>query len=517
MQHTRRGPGPASDPPHSLAQEPTPVTAKNKVVIPPNYSDSVLNNWNLQQNDCRLKRVSSLWKETHDEVFPKLGQRTFEEGIKFREGSRGYGIASIDVCLLMLEVLQELSPLQSSRPLSQTFVDIGSGLANIVLQMSALQPEFKCCFGIELETNRAAFATEACRVFTTQATTQRIPFCQIQAREGCCFEDACCKQALLCADLVWVNNEVFSPGDNLRLFKFLESVVPVNCIIMSFAELLVTKRSSETTPQSKEPTDFRVHPPRQLKNATSWSDPNDLKKVFIIQKFAAFSNVFQESSASRGAKRSRTSSQEAIAADTKAMGRHTHLIRQSELLDFVFTSLSDAIEEWRDTSNSRARNDLRFNILATVVKWSKPKESRGVNFSNIFAQETNMWFEGSDTHVAATLRSNELDRSINASFFFDPERCPKILAVGDKVRLIGTRLQMWNGELQLTGKNIRFGHTWVSMSLSNAIEAWKYVRRVQPLLFLRKPIQGAQQHFPRLTMIVIVKMWGSATTTTGAQ
>ena len=128
-----------------------------------------------------------------------------------------------------------------------------------------------------------------------------------------------------------------------------------------------------------------------------------------------------------------------------------------------------------------------------------------------------MWFEGSDTHVAATLRSNELDRSINASFFFEPERCPKILAVGDKVRLIGTRLQMWNGELQLTGKNIRFGHTWVSMSLSNAIEAWKYVRRVQPLLFLRKPIQGAQQHFPRLTMIVIVKMWGSATTTTGAQ
>ena len=128
-----------------------------------------------------------------------------------------------------------------------------------------------------------------------------------------------------------------------------------------------------------------------------------------------------------------------------------------------------------------------------------------------------MWFEGSDTHVAATLRSNERDRSINASFFFDPERCPKILAVGDKVRLIGTRLKMWYGDLQLTGKNIRFGHYWVSMSLSNAIEAWNYVRRVQPLLFLRKPIQGAQQHFPRLTMIVIVKMWGIATTTTGAQ
>ena len=112
--------------------------------------------------------------------------------------------------------------------------------------------------------------------------------------------------------------------------------------------------------------------------------------------------------------------------------------------------------------------------------------------------------------------SNERDRSISASFFFDPEKCPKILAVGEKVRLIGTRLQLWNGELHLTGKNIRFGHSCVSMSLSNAIEAWKYCRRVQPLLFLRRPIQSAQQHFPRLTMIVIVKMWGNATTT-GAQ
>jgi hypothetical protein len=183
----------------------------------------------------------------------------------------------------------------------------------------------------------------------------------------------------------------------------------------------------------------------------------------------------------------------------------------------VFTSLSDAIELWKDPSNSKARNDLRFNILATVGKWSKPKESKGVNSSNIFAHETNMWFEGSDTHVAATLWSNERDRSINASFFFDPKKCPTILAVGTKVRLIGTRLQLWNGDLQLTGKNIRFGHSCVSMSLSNAIEAWKYVRLVQPLLFLRPPIQGAQQHFPRLTMIVIVKIWGSATTTIGAQ
>jgi hypothetical protein len=86
------------------------------------------------------------------------------------------------------------------------------------------------------------------------------------------------------ASLVWINNEIFQPGDNLKLLNHLHSLVPVNCIIMSFQELLVTKRSSETTPQSDEPTDFLVHPPRQLQKASSWTQPSVFKKVFIIQR-----------------------------------------------------------------------------------------------------------------------------------------------------------------------------------------------------------------------------------------
>ena len=72
--------------------------------------------------------------------------------------------------------------------------DIGSGIGNIILQMSALQPDFQCCLGIELETNRAAFAVEACRVFTEKASKNNIQFCQIEAHEGNCFDDANCKQ-----------------------------------------------------------------------------------------------------------------------------------------------------------------------------------------------------------------------------------------------------------------------------------------------------------------------------------
>jgi hypothetical protein len=262
----------------------TLATRRCNIVIRPSHNDSSSKAKKRQKCESRLPFVSKLWTETFEEVFPKLGQKTFEEGIKFRQGSRGYGTATSDCCVFMLEVLKDLYPKEFRGKTLPCFVDIGSGIGNIILQMSALQPDFKCCLGIELETNRAAFAVEACRVFTEKASKNNIQFCQIEAREGNCFDDANCKQALMSASLVWINNEIFQPGDNLKLFKYLHSVVPVNCIIMSFVELLVTKRSSETTPQSDEPTDFLVHPPRQLQNASSWTQPNVFKKVFIIQR-----------------------------------------------------------------------------------------------------------------------------------------------------------------------------------------------------------------------------------------
>jgi tRNA G46 methylase TrmB len=262
----------------------THAPAQHNVVMRANHSDSVSQAWK-HHNYYLL--VETLWKETYDQLFPKLGQKTWEEGMKFREGSRGYGEASINVCLLMLEVLDDLYPMQLRKTSPPFFVDIGSGLGNIVLQMSALQPDLKCCFGIELERPRAAFAMEACRVFTANASEKDVRFCQIQAQEGNCFEDACCKQALMSAGIVWINNEVFSPDDNLKVFQFLNSLVPVHCIVMSFVELLVTKRSSKTTPQSDQPSDFVVHTPRQLKNACSWFHPGVSKEIFIIQRKTA--------------------------------------------------------------------------------------------------------------------------------------------------------------------------------------------------------------------------------------
>jgi hypothetical protein len=57
--------------------------------------------------------------------------------------------------------------------------------------------------------------------------------------------------------------------------------------------------------------------------------------------------------------------------------KRNRVIGQSEYPDFVFTPLSDAIREWGDTGNSKARNNSPFNIIATVIKWTIPKASRG--------------------------------------------------------------------------------------------------------------------------------------------
>ena len=87
----------------------------------------------------------------------------------------------------------------------------------------------------------------------------------------------------------------------------------------------------------------------------------------------------QQDSASGGVKRSRDSNQNPAAADLQAIRRHC--TGPSQFSHFVFTSLKDAIREWKETRDSKAQNELSFNILATVRKWSNPKESKGVNSS----------------------------------------------------------------------------------------------------------------------------------------
>ena len=258
----------------------------------PKQYQQMLAKWKITPQQHRLQRVSKLWEKTHDEVYVEHGPRvSWESGLKgHRPASRGYGIATADICLLMSQVHQKYSKSQSHGPpiSSQIFVDIGSGISNIVLQMAAFQPDFRSCCGIEMETPRAAFAKQACKVFTDKAANEGIPFCEVQAEEGDCFSSMSNQRVLRSAGLVWINNEIFEQKDNLKLLSHLQLLVPVGCIIMSFVELITTKRGCATQPQKDEPIDFTVHPPIELKNSCSWLDPKKIKKVYVIQRTSFF-------------------------------------------------------------------------------------------------------------------------------------------------------------------------------------------------------------------------------------
>jgi hypothetical protein len=61
-------------------------------------------------------------------------------------------------------------------------------------------------------------------------------------------------------------------------------------------------------------------------------------------------------------------------------------------------------------------------------------------------------------HITATLLSNERNCTMNASFFFDCQKCSLVpFSVEDELRLIGTQLQTWKGSAKLTGKRVRLG------------------------------------------------------------
>ena len=252
------------------------------------HFSSVLTLWNRETNEMKLERVSELWQLARAEVYPTHGPaRSWESGLKgHKPKSLGYGEATSGIIELLCQVHDERSKSGSGCLPRRSFVDIGSGIGNIVLQMSALNPNFDYSFGIEIRQDRACFAQEACNVFTRLAVAKSIPFCCIQAQEGDCFKDTKCKVALKRAGLIWINNEIFEEQDQLKLYKLLNLLVPKGCIIISFKEIVMTKRTAETQP--KDPSDFTVFPPRQILHSNSWEDPRSLKKVFIIQRTSHF-------------------------------------------------------------------------------------------------------------------------------------------------------------------------------------------------------------------------------------
>ena len=172
--------------------------------------------------------------------------------------------------------------------------------------------------------------------------------------------------------------------------------------------------------------------------------------------------------------------------------------------NLVFRSLADSIEAWEAAGDTKTRHLLpKFNIVATVVKWGVPNQTKGM--VTVFDFSTALsCCQGSDCHVLATI--SDSGRTIKASFFFDREKIVKAPDAGDRVRLIGVQIQEWAGQYQLCGKNVQLGEPVVIMSLSDAVAAWSVVKAA-----------GALKYFPKLTTVVSVVAWGDATTSRGVQ
>ena len=74
--------------------------------------------------------------------------------------------------------------------------------------------------------------------------------------------------------------------------------------------------------------------------------------------------------------------------------------------NLVFRSLADSIEAWEAAGDTKTRHLLpKFNIVATVVKWGVPNQTKGM--VTVFDFSTALsCCQGSDCHVLATISDN---------------------------------------------------------------------------------------------------------------
>jgi hypothetical protein len=164
----------------------------------------VKNDWLRMEPEDKVKRIEGLWTKSTT----KLGSysSSWDKGVKLFT-SDGFGEVTASFCLFMVEIHAK----HNAFPIhGQTFIDIGSGLAKAVCQVATLQPNFKSCFGIELQRDRSCHSTEITASFAKNALRALVPFCQISLVQGDCLQNHILRRKLSRAGLIFINNEIFS-------------------------------------------------------------------------------------------------------------------------------------------------------------------------------------------------------------------------------------------------------------------------------------------------------------------
>ena len=157
-----------------------------------------------------LGMIETLLSQVYDRaVSPRVDILTKKHADAENEKDNTYG----ELLPKFVSMALEKAGLQSD----QVFVDLGSGVGNVVLQAAL---EFGCeSFGCEMVENACKLAKEQEKEFAARCRLWGINTGEVQLEQGSFFESQATHAAIKRADVILVNNEVFSADTNENLIS----------------------------------------------------------------------------------------------------------------------------------------------------------------------------------------------------------------------------------------------------------------------------------------------------------
>jgi [histone H3]-lysine79 N-trimethyltransferase len=172
---------------------------------------------------------------------------------------------------------------------SHTFVDLGSGVGNVVLQ-AALQTGCQS-WGCEMMPNACELAALQHREFTTRCRLWGLAAGGVHLEQGDFLHNASTLRALQQADVVLINNQAFTPALNDRLIMhFLD--LRDGCRIVSLKSFVPHGHKMQARNMGSPINLLRVEELEYFSNSVSWTDApgkwyvhtKDSKRVEAFQR-----------------------------------------------------------------------------------------------------------------------------------------------------------------------------------------------------------------------------------------
>jgi H3 lysine-79-specific histone-lysine N-methyltransferase len=117
------------------------------------------------------------------------------------------------------------------------FVDLGSGVGQVCMMMSALSNASRC-FGIEIMDHPARYAVQLLSRFQSLSQEHAVNHAPIELVHGDFLTNSAVRDAVSAAGLVYINNPKFGPELNLKILNKLCPLMPKGCKLICFDSLI---------------------------------------------------------------------------------------------------------------------------------------------------------------------------------------------------------------------------------------------------------------------------------------